>query len=170
MKNYTEKEIKEFAKMGYFIDASGNLTKEVQLQKIIRTSEANATMKSFELRSFEIASRKSSEERTSVQRTMGNTFTRVQEWFMDEERKAKGLVTMRKPGVDYSLLPDGTKVCRCCQERFSKESFSVTNANKDGLSNNCKQCDSRRTATYNADKKAHLEYKIKTQKTQNKGK
>lgn len=165
-KNYTEKEIKEFAKMGYFIDASGNLTKEVQLQKIIRTSEANVTMKSLELKSFETNARKTS-ERTSVQRTMGNTFTRVQDWFMDEERKAKGLVTMRKPGVDYSLLPDGTKVCRCCQERFSKESFSVTNANKDGLSNNCKQCDSRRTASYNADKKAHLEYKIKNQ---NKGK
>lgn len=166
MKNYTEKEIKEFAKMGYFIDASGNLTKEVQLQKIIRTSEANVTMKSLDLKSFEMNSRKTS-ERTSVQRTMGNTFTRVQDWFMDEERKAKGLATMRKPGVDYSLLPDGTKVCRCCQERFPADHFHVTNARKDGKSPNCKKCDSRRTASYNADKQEHLEYKIKTQ---NKGK
>ena len=160
---YSVKEIAEFAKMGYSVDANGNVTKEVKLQKIIRTNSDTVTMKSLELKSFQMNSKKSSEERTVSQRTIGNTFTRVQEWFMDEERLAKGLVTMKKPGVDYSLLPDGTKVCRCCQERFSKELFSVTNANKDSLSNNCKKCDSKRTKSYNADKKAHLEYKIKNQ-------
>lgn len=163
MKKYSDKEIAEFAKMGYHIDASGNLTKEVKLQKIIRTSEANTTMKSFELKSFELSERKSSDERTSVQRTIGNTFTRVQDWYMDEERLAKGLCTMKKPGVDYSLLPDGTKVCRCCQERFTADHFNVTNARKDGKSPNCKKCDSKRTKSYIADKKAHQEYKVKNQ-------
>ena len=33
MRKYTTKEIKEFAKMGYFIDENGNLTKETKLQK-----------------------------------------------------------------------------------------------------------------------------------------
>lgn len=163
MKNYTDKQIAEFAKMGYHIDSMGNLTKEVKLQKIIRTNTDTVTMKSLELKTFETSPRKSSESRVQIQRTMGNTFTRVQDWFMDEERLAKGLVTMRKPGVDYSLLPDGTKVCRCCQDRFSKELFNVTNANKDGLSNNCKKCDTKRTKSYNADKKANQEYKIKNQ-------
>ena len=167
MKKYTEKEIKEFAKMGYFIDASGNLTKEVQLQKIIRTSEAAITMKSLEVKSFEVITRKSSAERVQVQRTMGNTFTRVQEWFMDEERKAKGLVTMRKPGVDYSLLPDGTKVCRCCQDRFTADHFYISTKSKDGLRPICKKCNNRQSKSYLEDKAADLEYKIKNQ---NKGK
>lgn len=170
MSKYSEKEIKEFAKMGYFIDASGNLTKEVQLQKIIRTSEANVTMKSLEVKSFEMNTRKSSAERVQVQRTMGNTFTRVQDWFMDEERLAKGLVTMRKPGVDYSLLPDGTKVCRCCQERFPSDHFYTSTTQKDGFRNICKQCNNRQSKSYLEDKSSDLEYKIKTQNTQNKGK
>ena len=148
MKKYTEKEIAEFAKMGYYIDASGTLTKEVKLQKIIRTNADTVTMKSLELKSFEMSLRKSSESRVQVQRTVGNTFTRVQDWFMDEERLARGLVTMRKPGVDYSLLPDGTKVCRCCQDRFTADHFSTTNARKDGKSQNCKMCDSKRQKTY----------------------
>ena len=147
MKKYTEKEIKEFAKMGYSIDENGNLTKEVKLQKIIRTNADTQTMKNFDLKSFEISSRKET-ERATVQRYNGNTFTRVQDWFMDEERKARGLVTMKKPGVDYSLLPDGTKVCRCCQDRFTADHFSTTNANKDSLSNNCKKCDAKRQKTY----------------------
>ena len=134
--------------MGYYIDASGTLTKEVKLQKIIRTNADTVTMKSLELKSFEMSLRKSSESRVQVQRTVGNTFTRVQDWFMDEERLARGLVTMRKPGVDYSLLPDGTKVCRCCQDRFTADHFSTTNANKDSLSNNCKKCDAKRQKTY----------------------
>ena len=148
MKKYTPAEIKEFAKMGYSIDEKGNLTEEVKLQKIIRTNSDTQTMKNVELKSFEISSRKETEARAKVQRTVGNTFTRVQDWFMDEERLARGLVTMRKPGVDYSLLPDGTKVCRCCQDRFTADHFSTTNANKDSLSNNCKKCDAKRQKTY----------------------
>lgn len=162
MKKYSEKEIKEFAKMGYYIDASGNLTKEVQLQKIIRTSEANVTMKSLEVKSFEMNSRKTS-ERVQVQRTMGNTFTRVQDWYMDEERLAKGLVTMRKPGVDYSLLPDGTKVCRCCQERFTADHFYTSTNAKDGFRPICKQCNNRQSKTYLEDKSSDLNYKVKNQ-------
>ena len=148
MKKYTEKEIKEFAKMGYSIDENGNLTKEVKLQKIIRTNSDTLTMKNVDLKSFEISSRKETDARAKVQRYNGNTFTRVQEWYMDEERKARGLATMKKPGIDYSLLPDGTKVCRCCQDRFTAEHFSTTNARKDGKSPNCKKCDSLRTKTY----------------------
>ena len=163
MTTYTSKQIQEFAKMGYFIDEKGNLTKEVKLQKIIRTNSDTQTMKNVDLKSFEISSRKETDARAKVQRTVGNTFTRVQDWFMDEERLARGLVTMRKPGVDYSLLPDGTKVCRCCQDRFTADHFSTTNANKDSLSNNCKKCDAKRTKSYNADKKEHKEYKIKNQ-------
>ena len=152
MKKYTPKELKEFEKMGYFLDEMGNLTKEVKLQKIIRTNADTITMKQFELKSFETNSRNVSEDRATVQRYMGNTFTRVQDWFMDEERLARGLVTMKKPGVDYLLLPDGTKVCRCCQDRFTADKFNITNARKDGLSSNCKKCDSLRTKSYNADK------------------
>ena len=163
MKKYTEKEIAEFAKMGYYIDASGTLTKEVKLQKIIRTNADTVTMKSLELKSFEMSLRKSSESRVQVQRTVGNTFTRVQDWFMDEERLAKGLVTMRKPGVDYSLLPDGTKVCRCCQDRFSSDHFYTSTQAKDGFRNICKQCNNRQSKTYLDDKSADLKHKIKNQ-------
>ena len=152
MAKYTEKELKEFRKMGYHIDENGNLTKEVKLQKIIRTNADTVTMKQFELKTFDMNTRTNSEDRATVQRYMGNTFTRVQDWFMDEERLARGLVTMKKPGVDYSLLPDGTKVCRCCQDRFTADKFNITNARKDGLSSNCKKCDSLRTKSYNADK------------------
>ena len=148
MATYSSKQIQEFAKMGYFIDEKGNLTKEVKLQKIIRTNSDTQTMKNVELKSFEISSRKETEARAKVQRTVGNTFTRVQEWFMDEERKERGLATMKKPGVDYSLLPDGTKVCRCCQDRFTADHFSTTNARKDGKSQNCKKCDAKRQKTY----------------------
>lgn len=146
---YTEAQILEFKKMGYHIDNTGQLTKEVKLQKIIRTNSDTMTMKNYELKSFEMKTRKTTEERTTVQRTMGNKFTRVEEWFMDEERLARGLATMKKPGVDYSLLPDGTKVCRCCQDRFTAEHFHVTNARKDGKSPNCKLCDAKRTKSYN---------------------
>lgn len=163
MKKYTPAEIKEFAKMGYSIDENGALTKEVLLQKIIRTNTDVVTMKSLELKSFEMSSRKTSESRVQVQRTVGNTFTRVQDWFMDEERLAKGLVTMRKPGVDYSLLPDGTKVCRCCQDRFSSEHFYTSTQTKDGFRNICKQCNNRQSKTYLDDKSADLKYKIKNQ-------
>ena len=152
MAKYTEKELKEFRKMGYHIDENGNLTKEVKLQKIIRTNSDTVTMKQFELKTFDMNTRTYSEDRAKVQRYNGNTFTRVQDWFIDEEILARGLVTMKKPGVDYSLLPDGTKVCICCQERFTAEHFHVTNARKDFLSSNCKKCDSLRTKTYNADK------------------
>lgn len=152
MAKYTPKELKEFEKMGYFLDEMGNLTKEVKLQKIIRTNADTVTMKQFELKSFEMNSRINSEDRAKVQRYIGNTFTRVQDWFMDEERKARGLATMKKPGVDYSLLPDETKVCRCCQERYTADHFSTTSARKDGKSQNCKKCDSLRTKTYNEDK------------------
>ena len=152
MSKYTAKQIEEFRKMGYYVNENGELTKEVKLQKIIRTNEAATTIKNFELKSFEMNSRNVSEDRKKIQRYNGNTFTRVQEWFMDEERKARGLATMKKPGVDYSLLLDGTKVCRCCQERFTAEHFHTTNARKDGKSQNCKQCDAVKTKTYNQEK------------------
>ena len=160
---YSEKEIAEFAKMGYSVDAKGNVTKEVKLQKIIRTNSDTVTMKSLELKTFQMNSKNTSEERAKTQRTMGNTFTRVQEWFMDEERLSKGLVTMKKPGVDYSLLPDGTKVCRCCQDRFPSDHFYTSTRMKDGLRNICKVCHNRQSKTYLEDKTADLNYKIKTQ-------
>jgi hypothetical protein len=163
MSTYSQSQIQEFAKMGYFIDEKGNLTKEVKLQKIIRTNSDTQTMKNVDLKSFEMSSRKTS-ERVQVQRTTANTFTRVQDWFMDEERLAKGLVTMRKPGVDYSLLPDGTKVCRCCQDRFSAvEHFYTSATQKDGFRNICKQCNNRQSKSYLEDKSADLKYKIKNQ-------
>ena len=148
MATYTPKQIQEFAKMGYFIDEKGNLTKEVKLQKIIRTNADTQTMKNVDLKSFEISSRKETDERAKVQRYNGNTFTRVQEWFMDEERLARGLVTMKKPGVDYSLLPDGTKVCRCCQDRFTAEHFYTSSTEKDGLRSICRQCNNRQSKSY----------------------
>ena len=46
---YTQKEIQEFAKMGYQIDSKGNLIKEVRLQKIVRVSAAAQTIRSIEL-------------------------------------------------------------------------------------------------------------------------
>lgn len=162
MKTYSAKEIKEFEKMGYHIDEKGNLTKEVKLQKIIRTNTDATTIKNFDLKSFEINSNsKKISDRKMNQRYVGNTFTRVQEWFMDEEKLARGLATMKKPGVDYSLLSDGTKVCRCCQNRYTGDHFSANNAVKDGKMIYCKECDTRRLKSYNEEKSSHLKSKVK---------
>lgn len=148
MRKYTDVQILEFKKMGYSVNANGVVTKEVKLQKIIRTNEDTQTMARHELKSFEHTVSIGRDKKV-VKRYVGNTFTRVEDWWLDEERLAKGLSTAKKPGVDYNLLPDGTKVCRCCQQRYTGSHFNVTNARKDGKSPNCKKCDSLRAKTFN---------------------
>ena len=151
MKTYTALQLAEFAKMGYVVDTTGNLVKETRLQKIVRTSVAAQTIKSLELsESHKITERK--EYETSSKEVIV-TYTRVQDWFMDEERLARGLVTMRKPGVDYNLLPDGTKVCRCCQNRYESSNYTKAISTKDGLRSICRKCNSKQSKSYLEDKK-----------------
>lgn len=143
---YTESQIKEFAKMGYYIDNNGNLTKEVRIQKIIRVSEATQTIKNIELSSLNVSETKTFERSFSTSFTKINS--RVKEEWLDPERLIRGLVTLKQKGVDYSLLPDGTKVCRCCQNRYKGTDFYTSQKSKDGLRIICKSCHNKQSKTY----------------------
>jgi len=63
----------------------------------------------------------------------------------DDQRKALGMVTTRNPNISYHLLPDNTKVCRCCQQRKPADAFSNTQQKyaKDEKRSNCKVCNDR---------------------------
>jgi len=147
---YTESQIKEFKKLGYNVNSNGQLIKETRLQKIIRVSDAETTMRSIEIKSSSYVERRiANSKRTDFVKSE----TRVENWWIDEERLAKGLVTTKKPGVDYSLLPDGTKVCRCCQNRYKKSDFYTSTSSKDCLRTICKSCNNKQSKSYLADKK-----------------
>ena len=154
---YTQKEIQEFAKMGYQIDSNGNLIKEVRLQKIVRVSVAAQTIKSIELTESSSSVTKEVNRKSSSGYTKLNS--RVEEHWLDPERLERGLVTEKQKGVDYSLLPDGTKVCRCCQNRYSADNFYKASTSKDELRITCKQCQSIASKTYILDLKAKGLYK-----------
>ena len=154
---YTQKEIQEFAKMGYQIDSNGNLIKEVRLQKIVRVSAAAQTISSIELTESSSSVTKEVNRKSSSGYTKLNS--RVEEHWLDPERLERGLVTEKQKGVDYSLLPDGTKVCRCCQNRYSADNFYKATETKDGLRITCKQCQSNASKTYILDLKAKGLYK-----------
>ena len=154
---YTQKEIQEFAKMGYQIDSNGNLIKEVRLQKIVRVSAAAQTIKSIELTESSSSITKEVNRKSTSGYTKLNS--RVEEHWLDPERLERGLVTEKQKGVDYSLLPDGTKVCRCCQSRYSADNFYKASATKDELRITCKQCQSNASKTYILDLKAKGLYK-----------
>ena len=151
MKKYTSTQIAEFAKMGYSIDENGNLTKETRIQKIMRTSASANTIRTFELAETTVKITKEIDRKSPVSSTKLNF--RVQEDWLDPERLARGLVTAKQKGVDYSLLPDGTKVCRCCQERTSKDNFYKAASTKDGLRTICKSCNNKQSKTYISDVK-----------------
>lgn len=148
---YTPTQIAEFAKMGYSIDENGNLTKETRIQKIMRTSAAANTIRTIELAETTVKITKEIDRKSPVSSTKLNF--RVQEDWLDPERLARGLVTAKQKGVDYSLLPDGTKVCRCCQERTSKDNFYKAASTKDGLRTICKSCNNKQSKTYISDVK-----------------
>ena len=154
---YTQKEIQEFAKMGYQIDSNGNLIKEVRLQKIVRVSAAAQTISSIELTESSSSVTKEVNRKSSSGYTKLNS--RVEEHWLDPERLERGLVTEKQKGVDYSLLPDGTKVCRCCQNRYSADNFYKATTMKDELRITCKQCQSNASKTYILDLKAKGLYK-----------
>lgn len=154
---YTQKEIQEFAKMGYQIDSNGNLIKEVRLQKIVRVSAAAQTIKSIELTESSLGVTKEVNRKSISGYTKLNS--RVEEHWLDPERLERGLVTEKQKGVDYSLLPDGTKVCRCCQNRYSADNFYKATTSKDELRITCKQCQSNASKTYILDLKAKGLYK-----------
>ena len=154
---YTQKEIQEFAKMGYQIDSNGNLIKEVRLQKIVRVSAAAQTISSIELTESSSSVTKEVNRKSSSGYTKLNS--RVEEHWLDPERLERGLVTEKQKGVDYSLLPDGTKVCRCCQNRYSADNFYKAPTTKDELRITCKQCQSNASKTYIFDLKAKGLYK-----------
>ena len=154
---YTQKEIQEFAKMGYQIDSNGNLIKEVRLQKIVRVSAAAQTIKSIELTESSSSVTKEVNRKSTSGYTKLNS--RVEEHWLDPERLERGLVTEKQKGVDYSLLPDGTKVCRCCQNRYSADNFYKATTMRDGLRITCKQCQSNASKTYILDLKAKGLYK-----------
>lgn len=146
---YSASQIKEFAKMGYKIDESGNLIKEIRIQKIIRTNSASETIRNIELKEKEYKNNIIADRKSPVGYTKVNS--RIKEFWLDPERLARGLVTARQKGVDYNALPDGTKVCRCCQNRLKIENFSNAVANKDGKMYICKECDNRRVKSYKKD-------------------
>jgi hypothetical protein len=148
---YTSTQIAEFAKMGYQIDENGNLTKETRIQKIMRTSAAANTIRTIELAETTVKITKEIDRKSPVSSVKLNF--RVQEDWLDPERLARGLVTAKQKGVDYSLLPDGTKVCRCCQERTSKDNFYKAASTKDGLRTICKSCNNKQSKTYISDVK-----------------
>ena len=154
---YTQKEIQEFAKMGYQIDSNGNLIKEVRLQKIVRVSAATQTMKSIELTESSSSVTKEVNRKSTSGYTKLNS--RVEEHWLDPERLERGLVTEKQKGIDYSLLPDGTKVCRCCQNRYTADNFYKATETKDWLRITCKQCQSNASKTYILDLKAKGLYK-----------
>ena len=154
---YTQKEIQEFAKMGYQIDSNGNLIKEVRLQKIVRVSVAAQTIKSIELTESSSSVTKEVNRKSTSGYTKLNS--RVEEHWLDPERLERGLVTEKQKGVDYSLLPDGTKVCRCCQNRYTANNFYKATISKDELRITCKQCQSNASKTYILDLKAKGLYK-----------
>ena len=154
---YTQKEIQEFAKMGYQIDSNGNLIREVRLQKIVRVSVAAQTIKSIELTESSSSVTKEVNRKSSSGYTKLNS--RVEEHWLDPERLQRGLVTEKQKGVDYSLLPDGTKVCRCCQNRYSADNFYKATTTKDGLRIICKHCFGIASKTYMLDLKAKGLYK-----------
>lgn len=148
---YTSTQIAEFAKMGYQIDENGNLTKETRIQKIMRTSAAANTIRTIELAETTVKITKEIDRKSPVSSVKLNF--RVREDWLDPERLARGLVTAKQKGVDYSLLPDGTKVCRCCQERTSKDNFYKASTTKDGLRTICKSCNNKQSKTYISDVK-----------------
>ena len=154
---YTQKEIQEFAKMGYQIDSNGNLIKEVRLQKIVRVSAAAQTISSIELTESSSSVTKEVNRKSTSGYTKLNS--RVEEHWLDPERLERGLVTEKQKGVDYSLLPDGTKVCRCCQNRYPADNFYKATETKDELRITCKQCQSNASKTYILDLKAKGLYK-----------
>ena len=154
---YTQKEIQEFAKMGYQIDSNGNLIKEVRLQKIVRVSATAQTISSIELTESSSSVTKEVNRKSSSGYTKLNS--RVEEHWLDPERLERGLVTEKQKGIDYSLLPDGTKVCRCCQNRYPADNFYKAPTTKDGLRITCKQCQSIASKTYILDLKAKGLYK-----------
>ena len=154
---YTQKEIQEFAKMGYQIDSNGNLIKEVRLQKIVRVSVAAQTIKSIELTESSSSVTKEVNRKSTSGYTKLNS--RVEEHWLDPERLERGLVTEKQKGVDYSLLPDGTKVCRCCQNRYTADNFYKATETKDELRITCKQCFGIASKTYMLDLKTKGLYK-----------
>ena len=154
---YTQKEIQEFAKMGYQIESNGNLIKEVRLQKIVRVSAVAQTIKSIELTESSSSVTKEVNRKSTSGYTKLNS--RVEEHWLDPERLQRGLVTEKQKGVDYSLLPDGTKVCRCCQNRYSADNFYKATETKDELRITCKQCFSIASKTYMLDLKTKGLYK-----------
>ena len=157
---YTQKEIQEFAKMGYRIDSNGNLIKEVRLQKIVRVSAAAQTIRSIELTesSSSVANVTKEVNRKSTS-GYNKLNSRVEDHWLNPERLKRGLVTVKQKGVDYSLLSNGTKVCRCCQNRYSADNFYKSTKTKDELRITCKFCQSNASKTYIIDLKAKDLYK-----------
>jgi len=60
----------------------------------------------------------------------------------DEKRQKLGLVITKVPGVEYKLMTDGTKICRCCQSRKPAKFFSNQQSQVDKKLVICKDCDS----------------------------
>lgn len=147
---YTKQQLAEFAKMGYKVDANGNLANETKLQKIVNAKKGLAENIALSMAKPLVQS-----ERYSDCDQTGKTNSSDKKWFRknldilsEEQRMERGLVTKRRPGYVYSALPDGTKICRCCQDRKPLDFFNNTLRNKDGKSTICKDCDHNRQKSY----------------------
>ena len=77
----------------------------------------------------------------------------------NEERYERGLTTIKQYGIDYSASFDDTKVCRCCQNRYTADNFYKATKTKDELRITCKFCQSNASKTYILDLKAKGLYK-----------
>ena len=144
---YTESQIIEFKKMGYDVSKMGVVMSETRLEKKIRQNN-------YELESMKIPL--CEEVRfsdTSINKFITKykkTNSRVEINMTDTDRLSKGFVTEKQPGINYLLLSDGTKICRCCQKRKPSNFFSNTKKTQDQKMPICKDCDYIRGKTYRA--------------------
>lgn len=152
MATYSQKQIEELAKMGVIVTPEGmNLSKETRLERLLRVKNAELVL------SKEKAIVKTQMFSGIVANTGGylspKSFTREGIFsFSDQERYNQGLVTEKIPGYVYTTMDDGTKICRCCQDRKESNYYSNCSTTVDNKMIICKDCDCRKGKTYRAAK------------------
>jgi len=155
MIKYTEKQIKELAKMGVIVDKYGNnMSKETSLERAIRIKEGEKSNQSLSKAKPLVTTLRYGGDKPST----GRSYKRAKVYrdglnsLSNQERMEKGLVTEKVDGIVYTLLDDNTKVCRCCQNRKPAIFFSFASSTKDGKMPVCKDCDSLRSRIYRKEK------------------
>jgi len=151
MKTYTTEEIKELAKLGYIINSSGKMNEPTRLERIVNKQ------KQVDQETF--AKKVIKSDSTYTEYTIGNKSGYTQKFHqnIDSEDKhlrfKQGLVLPKVENIEYSLLNDNTKVCRCCQERKEGKDFPKSSKTIDNLMSICRICNRRRGKMYQLAKK-----------------